>query len=222
MPVSSRYLNMCEIWGSHDGKDVIVVVLDCNTICRYIPPLWRNVLCPLQSWRWRHYNPDYRHRQARKIFYQTINRIPYSNTNFLYFIDPEPLHRECCLNTARDIFIRKAWIIRLLGFSGFWIFMQRNFNTQRINNNNYMLNHALSTKLYKIKSLVFRRIFRLEYFPLRLTFHYYYCGIYSKHRNTGNCHRKNTWKNTDFWMPGSSLCACASCVRLFVVWREEV
>jgi hypothetical protein len=38
---------------------------------------------------------------------------------------------------------------------GFWIFMQRNFKTDKINNTNYMLRYALSTKLYKIKILLF-------------------------------------------------------------------
>jgi hypothetical protein len=33
----------------------------------------------------------------------------------------------------------------ILGFSGFWIFMQKNFNTDKINNKNYMLRYILST-----------------------------------------------------------------------------
>jgi hypothetical protein len=44
----------------------------------------------------------------------------------------------------------------ILGFSGFWIFMQKNFNTGKINNKNYMLRYALSTKLYKIKFFCFQ------------------------------------------------------------------
>jgi hypothetical protein len=47
----------------------------------------------------------------------------------------------------------------ILGFSGYWIFMQRNFNTDKINNNNYMLRYSLSTKLYKIKILLFSDAF---------------------------------------------------------------
>jgi hypothetical protein len=43
---------------------------------------------------------------------------------------------------------------QILGFSGFWIFMQRNFNTGKINNKIYMLGYALSTKLYKVKILL--------------------------------------------------------------------
>jgi hypothetical protein len=34
---------------------------------------------------------------------------------------------------------------QILGFSGFWIFMQRNFKTDKINNKNYLLRYALST-----------------------------------------------------------------------------
>jgi hypothetical protein len=37
---------------------------------------------------------------------------------------------------------KALWI---LGFSGFWIFMQRNFNTGKMSNNKYVLRHALST-----------------------------------------------------------------------------
>jgi hypothetical protein len=33
--------------------------------------------------------------------------------------------------------------------------MQRNFNTDKINNKSYMLRYALSTKLYKIKIILF-------------------------------------------------------------------
>jgi hypothetical protein len=42
---------------------------------------------------------------------------------------------------------------QILGFSGFWIFMHRNFNTDKINNKNYMLRYALST----IHNLFFMR-----------------------------------------------------------------
>jgi hypothetical protein len=44
---------------------------------------------------------------------------------------------------------------QILGFSGFRIFMQKDFNTDKINNKNYMLRNALSAKLYKIKILLF-------------------------------------------------------------------
>jgi hypothetical protein len=34
---------------------------------------------------------------------------------------------------------------QILEFSGFWSYMQKNFNTDNINNKNYMLRYALST-----------------------------------------------------------------------------
>jgi hypothetical protein len=43
---------------------------------------------------------------------------------------------------------------QILGFSEFWFFIQRNFNTDKINNKNYMLRYTLSTihNLFFIKS----------------------------------------------------------------------
>jgi hypothetical protein len=43
--------------------------------------------------------------------------------------------------------------LQILGFSRFWIFMWRNFNTDKINNKNYMFWYSLST----ILNLLFMR-----------------------------------------------------------------
>jgi hypothetical protein len=55
-------------------------------------------------------------------------------------------------------------VTRILGFSGFWIFMQRNFNTDKIKNKNYMLRYDLSTKLYRIKILLFSDAYQYNIF----------------------------------------------------------